>query len=82
MTQATYQVSVLKYDPATDEAPYTQDFVVTGDETMSVLDALGYIKDNLDKSLSYRWSCRMAICGSCGMMVDGVPKLACKAFFT
>lgn len=80
MTQATYQVSVLRYDPATDEAPYTQDFVVTGDETMSVLDALGYIKDNLDKSLSYRWSCRMAICGSCGMMVDGVPKLACKAF--
>ncbi|OOE94536.1 succinate dehydrogenase/fumarate reductase iron-sulfur subunit [Salinivibrio sp. AR647] len=80
MTQATYPVSVLRYDPATDEAPFTQDFVVTGDETMSVLDALGYIKDNLDKSLSYRWSCRMAICGSCGMMVDGVPKLACKAF--
>ncbi|MFA0725871.1 succinate dehydrogenase/fumarate reductase iron-sulfur subunit, partial [Vibrio sp. 10N.222.48.A4] len=38
------------------------------------------IKDNLDKDLSYRWSCRMAICGSCGIMVDGVPKLACKSF--
>ncbi len=35
---------------------------------MSVLDALGYIKDNLDKDLAYRWSCRMAICGSCGMI--------------
>lgn len=30
--------------------------------------------------LSYRWSCRMAICGSCGMMVNNVPKLACKTF--
>ena len=30
--------------------------------------------------LSYRWSCRMAICGSCGMMVNKVPKLACKTF--
>ena len=30
--------------------------------------------------LSFRWSCRMAICGSCGMMVNGIPKLGCKTF--
>ncbi|WP_263369419.1 2Fe-2S iron-sulfur cluster-binding protein, partial [Escherichia coli] len=47
------------------------------DATTSLLDALGYIKDNLAPDLSYRWSCRMAICGSCGMMVNNVPKLAC-----
>ena len=47
---------------------------------MSLLDALQYIKDHLDSTLSFRWSCRMAICGSCGMMVNGVPKLGCKAF--
>ncbi|VFT75664.1 succinate dehydrogenase iron-sulfur protein [Klebsiella aerogenes] len=49
-------------------------------EQTSLLDALGYIKDNLAPDLSYRWSCRMAICGSCGMMVNKVPKLACKTF--
>ena len=43
-----------------------------------VLDALNYIKDQLDGSLAFRWSCRMGICGSCGMMVNGVPKLTCE----
>ncbi|KUI98657.1 succinate dehydrogenase flavoprotein subunit [Vibrio sp. MEBiC08052] len=47
---------------------------------MSILDTISYVKDHLDKNLSYRWSCRMAICGSCGVMVNGVPKLACKSF--
>jgi fumarate reductase iron-sulfur subunit len=47
---------------------------------MVVLDALNHIKAHVDGSLSYRWSCRMGICGSCGMMVNGVPKLTCNAF--
>ncbi|MDD9196610.1 succinate dehydrogenase/fumarate reductase iron-sulfur subunit [Aliivibrio sp. S3MY1] len=74
------KVSIMRYDPMVDEKPYLQAFDVPCDDTTSVLDAIGYIKDNLDKNLSYRWSCRMAICGSCGMMVNNVPKLACKAF--
>ncbi len=74
------KVSIMRYDPMVDEKPHLQTFDVPCDDTTSVLDAIGYIKDNLDKNLSYRWSCRMAICGSCGMMVNGVPKLACKAF--
>ena len=45
-----------------------------------VLDALNYIKDEVDGTLSYRWSCRMGVCGSCGMMVNGEPKLTCAAF--
>ncbi len=73
-------VSILRYDPMKDAEPYLQTFEVPFDDTMSVLDALGYIKDNLDKDLAYRWSCRMAICGSCGLMIDNVPKLACKTF--
>ncbi|MGL5335593.1 MAG: succinate dehydrogenase/fumarate reductase iron-sulfur subunit [Enterovibrio sp.] len=76
----TKKVSILRYDPSKDEAPHLEHFNVPFDETMSVLDAIGYIKDHLDKNLSYRWSCRMAICGSCGIMVNNVPKLACKAF--
>ena len=47
------------------EVPFREDWVV--------LDALNYIKDKLDGSLSYRWSCRMGVCGSCGMMVNGEP---------
>jgi fumarate reductase iron-sulfur subunit len=45
-----------------------------------VLDALNHIKDHMDGTLSYRWSCRMGVCGSCGMMVNGEPKLTCGVF--
>jgi fumarate reductase iron-sulfur subunit len=45
-----------------------------------VLDGLNHIKDRLDGTLSYRWSCRMGICGSCGMTVNGEPKLTCATF--
>lgn len=74
------KVHMMRYNPEMDSAPYLQTFDVPCDDTTSILDAIGYIKDHLDKSLSYRWSCRMAICGSCGVMVDKVPKLACKSF--
>lgn len=74
------KVEVMRYNPETDSAPHPVVYDVPFDEATSLLDALGYIKDNLAPDLSYRWSCRMAICGSCGMMVDNVPKLACKTF--
>ncbi len=47
-----------------------------------VLDALNHIKDTVDGTLTYRWSCRMGICGSCGMMVNGEPKLTCATFLS
>ncbi len=47
-----------------------------------VLDALNHIKDYIDGTLTYRWSCRMGVCGSCGMMINGDPKLTCAAFLT
>ncbi|CAG9297998.1 succinate dehydrogenase/fumarate reductase iron-sulfur subunit [Celerinatantimonas diazotrophica] len=71
---------IQRYRPGYDSEPTLQDFQVPYTKEMSLLEALGYIKDNLDSSLSYRWSCRMAVCGSCGMMVDDIPKLACKTF--
>ena len=45
-----------------------------------MLDGLNHVKDRLDGTLSYRWSCRMGICGSCGMTVNGEPKLTCATF--
>ncbi len=74
------QLEVLRYNPETDTAPRYQTYSVPCLEEWVVLDALNYIKDHLDPTLSYRWSCHMAVCGSCGMMVNGEPKLACKAF--
>lgn len=79
MTQ-TVKVSVLRYRPEQDNEPWLQDFDVPFQAEMSILDTLQYIQDHLDGSLAFRWSCRMAVCGSCGYMVNNVPKLGCKTF--
>ena len=73
-------LSILRYRPEVDGEPHFQTYTVPYREDWVVLDALNYIKDHLDATLSYRWSCHMAICGSCGMMINGEPKLACHAF--
>ncbi|HDV7252275.1 TPA: succinate dehydrogenase/fumarate reductase iron-sulfur subunit [Mannheimia haemolytica] len=73
-------IEVLRYNPESDSEPHLDRYEVPYDSQTSLLDALGFIKDELEPELSYRWSCRMAICGSCGMMVNGKPKLACKTF--
>ena len=76
----TIEIEVLRYRPEQDAAPVTQSYRVPFTDDMSVLQGLQYIKDHLVGTLSFRWSCRMAICGSCGMMIDGRPKLSCKTF--
>ena len=76
----TVQFDVLRYHPETDRAPHLQRYAVPCREEWVVLDALNHIKENLDPTLSYRWSCHMAVCGSCGMMINGEPRLACKSF--
>jgi fumarate reductase iron-sulfur subunit len=74
------ELVVSRFDPATDEEPRPRSYRVPRRADWSVLDALNFVKDELDGSLSYRWSCRMEICGSCGMMIDGEPRLACSTF--
>jgi fumarate reductase iron-sulfur subunit len=78
--QKTIEIEVLRYNPETDTEPHQQFFEVPFTDDMSVLQGMQYIKDYLDGSLSFRWSCRMAICGSCGMMINGVPNLSCQTF--
>ena len=80
MVEKKITMEVMRYRPEQDQAPFLQTFEVPFTDDMSVLQGLQYIKDYLDGSLSFRWSCRMAICGSCGMMIGGVPKLSCKTF--
>ena len=76
----TIAVEVLRYQPDKAAAPYVEKFDVPFTDDMSVLQGLQYIKDHFDGSLTFRWSCRMAICGSCGVMIDGVPSLGCRTF--
>jgi succinate dehydrogenase / fumarate reductase iron-sulfur subunit len=68
---------VQRYLPERDEKPYIQEFKLPFTEGMTVLDGLIYIKEKLDNTLSFRSSCRMGICGSCGMLVNKFPMLAC-----
>lgn len=74
------QLEVTRYRPEQDAAPTTQSFTVPLNKDWTVLDALTHIKDRQDGSLTFRWSCRMGVCGSCGMMVNGTPKLTCATF--
>ncbi|MCC6209966.1 MAG: succinate dehydrogenase/fumarate reductase iron-sulfur subunit [Burkholderiales bacterium] len=80
MGERTVEFEVLRYNPEKDAAPHFQRYSVKCREEWVVLDALNHIKESVDPTLSYRWSCHMAVCGSCGMMVNGEPKLACKSF--
>ena len=78
----TIALEVARYRPERESEPSFQRFEVPFRKDWVVLDALNYIKDRLDGSLSYRWSCRMGVCGSCGMMVNGEPKLTCATFLS
>src|SRR3982750_4261730 len=71
---------VVRYRPEEEAEPTFQEYEVPYSKDWVVLDGLNYVKDRLDGTLSYRWSCRMGVCGSCGMMVNGQPKLTCSAF--
>jgi succinate dehydrogenase / fumarate reductase iron-sulfur subunit len=71
-------VSLYRYNPETDEAPYMQDFSVdTGDRDLMVLDVLELIKAEYDGSVTYRRSCREGVCGSDGLNMNGKNGLAC-----
>jgi succinate dehydrogenase / fumarate reductase iron-sulfur subunit len=75
ITQVTFKVQ--RYDPEKDPRPHMQQFTVPTKRGMTILDGLIYIKENLDSTLAFRTSCRMGICGSCGMLINNYPRLAC-----
>ena len=75
-------VRLARYRPEEEAEPTFEEYEVPCRKDWVVLDGLNYIKDQLDGTLSYRWSCRMGICGSCGMTVNGEPKLTCATFLT
>lgn len=78
-TSQTILLRVFRYNPAKrGEAPTMVSFRVPFVKGLTVLDALLWAKENVDPGLSFRYSCRMGICGSCGMTINGEPKLGCE----
>ena len=75
---ADYTIKVRRFQPESGEGPYWEEFGVDLDPSLSVLDGLLQVKDRDDGSLSVRCSCRAAICGSCGMKINGQSGLGCK----
>ena len=74
----TRTFKVLRYDPAKHAKPLYQSFTLQCDPMERILTALNRIKWEQDGSLSYRRSCGHAICGSCGMTIQGASRLACR----
>lgn len=74
---AEYTLKLRRYDPQTGEAPYYEEFEVELEPHRSVLEAILKVKGEQDGSIGIRCSCRAAICGSCGVRINGRAGLAC-----
>ena len=68
---------ILRFDPLKDEKPYFQSFPHEPGPSDTILDALKDIRDEQDPTLAFRYSCREAVCGSCGLVINGRTTLAC-----
>src|SRR5208282_3732849 len=72
-------INVLRYDPrAPERPPRMEAFRVEEAEGMTLFIALNEIRERLDPSLNFDFVCRAGICGSCGMLINGRPGLACR----
>lgn len=76
MSETVFKIQ--RFDPGKDKEPYFQEYKFDIPKGATLLDCLNLIKWTQDGTLSYRMSCRSAICGSCGVVVNGHAKLACK----
>jgi succinate dehydrogenase / fumarate reductase iron-sulfur subunit len=74
---AEYTLKLRRYDPQSGEAPYYEEYQVELEPHRSVLEAILQVKAEQDGSVGIRCSCRAAICGSCGVRINGRAGLAC-----
>jgi succinate dehydrogenase / fumarate reductase iron-sulfur subunit len=75
---AEFDLRIRRYLPESGEAPYWQDYTVDLEEHRSVLEGILAVKAEQDGTVGIRCSCRAAICGSCGVRINGKPRLACN----
>jgi succinate dehydrogenase / fumarate reductase iron-sulfur subunit len=72
-----YTLKIRRYSPENDEGPYWQEYQVDLEGHRSVLEGILTAKGEEDGTIGIRCSCRAAICGSCGVRINGKPGLAC-----
>lgn len=78
-TQRTLKISILRYNPSDPAStPHMQIFTLEEAEGMTLFIALNEIREKQDASLQFDFVCRAGICGSCAMLINGKPSLACR----
>jgi len=70
--------TIRRFNPETDEQPHDEEYRLEVGRGTTILDGLIRLKNEQDGTLSFRYSCRSAICGSCAMTINGHEKLACR----
>lgn len=76
MNDSIVTLKITRFDPSLDGEPYVTEHDVPWKECLTVLQALQYVNEHYDP-VSFDYSCRGGLCGRCGCMVDGTPRLAC-----
>jgi fumarate reductase (CoM/CoB) subunit B len=78
MSKEIVNLQIYRFNPGEDQSVHYDEFKIPYSNGLTVLEGLIYIYENLDPSLSFRWSCKNVQCGTCGMLVNGKPVLACE----
>ena len=72
------RLSLFRFDPEKDQAPRFETHWVPFEEGMTILDAILYVYENIDRSLAFTYGCRYGRCGACAVNVNGKPTLICQ----
>src|ERR1035441_9721705 len=80
MPPTTRNVRIFRYDPATGGEGHFDSFVlnISDEKTTTMLDVLLRIQREQDPTVAFRFACRVNMCGSSGMVINGTERLACK----
>jgi succinate dehydrogenase/fumarate reductase iron-sulfur protein len=73
-----FSTKIFRYNPDKNKQDHLVEYSIRMEEGMSVLELLHQVHNEQDGTLAYRYSCRGAICGTCAVMINGIPRLACK----
>lgn len=78
-TLRTLIFNVFRYNPADEQStPYVQQYIIEEANSMTLFIALNEIRETQDPTLQFDFVCRAGICGSCAMLINGKPNLACR----
>ncbi|OGW16230.1 MAG: fumarate reductase [Nitrospinae bacterium RIFCSPLOWO2_12_FULL_45_22] len=79
MALRTLKLEIFRYNPnVSGDKPQMQEYILEEEPDMTLFMALTRLREEQDPSLIFDFSCRAAVCGSCAMLINGRPKLACK----